>query len=362
LLEFKLVERERPSRLARLAAPAAAILTTAAFGAVLFALLGKPPLAVFDTFFFRPVEDLYGLGELLIKAAPLALCATGLAIGFRGNVWNIGAEGQLIMGAIAGGGLAIAFPETEAAWLLPLMVVAGAAGGSAWAAIPAFLKTRFNANEILTSLMLTYVAALFLGYLVHGPWRDPAGFNFPESRIFADAATWPVLMEGTRLHAGVLLVPFVTLAAWLLIKRSFLGFQVAVTGYAPDAASYAGFSASRVVWLGMLSGGITAGLAGVGEVAGPIGQLLPEISPGYGFAAIIVAFLGRLEPVGILLASVLMALVYLGGEAAQVDLGLSPAITGLFQGVMLMTLLAAELFVRYRPVSSSTRAAGLEAR
>ncbi|HLI13971.1 MAG TPA: ABC transporter permease [Alphaproteobacteria bacterium] len=347
-MRLRLELRERPSRAIALCSPLAAVALTLACGAALFTAIGYDPRAVLDAYFLKPLGSVYGLAELALKATPLALCATGLAVGFRGNVWNIGAEGQLTMGAIAGGGLALAFPDSESGWLLPAMLVAGILGGMAWAAIPAFLRTRFQANEILTSLMLTYVAQLFLGYLVHGPWRDPAGFNFPQSRQFGDAALLPVLVGGTRLTPAIFFALAAVALVWLLLARSFAGFRIRVVGLAAAAADYAGFSHGRVIWLSLLLSGGLAGLAGICEVAGPIGQLLPVISPGYGFAAIIVAFLGRLHPVGILLASLLMALVYLGGESAQVDLGLPLAVTGMFQGLLLFFLLAGDLFLRYR--------------
>jgi simple sugar transport system permease protein len=328
--------------------PFLAAAATLAIGFVLFSILGKNPFAAFYVFFVKPIDNLYGFGELLLKASPLMLCAIGLAAGYRANVWNIGAEGQLTLGAICGGGVALAVPDGAGAWALPLMLIAGAAGGMVWAAIPAWLRTRFNANEILVSLMLVYVATLTLSLLVHGPWRDPEGFNFPQSKLFADPALLPNLLTGTRLNVGFLLALGVVFAAWLFIRRSLSGFQMRVAGLAPAAANYAGISARRTVWLGMLIGGATAGIAGVNEAAGAIGQLLPSMSPGYGFAAIIVAFVGRLHPLGILLASLLMSLLYLGGEAAQMGLALPSAVTGLFQGTLLFFLLAADVFINFR--------------
>ena len=345
---LRLEPRERPSRAARYLSPVLAALLTLVAGGILFASLGYDPLTAFAAFFVKPVSSLYGVGEVALKASPLMLCALGLAVGFRCNVWNIGAEGQLTMGAAAGGALALAFPGGEAWWLLPAMILAGAVGGMAWAAIPAFLRTRWNTSEILTSLMLSYVAVLVLSYLVHGPLRDPAGFNFPQSRQFEDAALLPILIPTTRVNLGCLF-PLVGLAAvWLLLGRSLVGFEIKVVGLAPGAARYAGFKEVPIIWLSLLLGGAFAGIAGVDEVAGPIGQLLPNISPGYGFAAIIVAFLGRLHPLGILAASLLMALVYLGGESVQVSLGLPVAVAGVFQGMLLFFLLGCDFLVRYR--------------
>jgi simple sugar transport system permease protein len=228
------------------------------------------------------------------------------------------------------------------------MLVAGVAGGVAWAAIPAWLRTRFNANEILTSLMLVYVATLVLSLLVHDAWRDPEGFNFPQSKLFTESALYPTLLEGTRLNLGFPIALAVVAAGWVFMQKSFTGYQMRVAGLAPAAAHYAGISAPRTVWLAMLIGGGCAGLAGVGEVAGPLGQLQPSVSPGYGFAAIIVAFVGRLHPVGIVFASLLMSLLYLGGESAQLNLALPSAVTGLFQGTLLFFLLAADVFIHYR--------------
>lgn len=292
----------------------------------------------------------------MVKATPLVLCAVGLAIGFRANVWNIGAEGQLTLGAITGGGLALAFHGEGGWWLLPLMVVGGAAGGALWAAVPAFLRLRFNASEILTSLMLNYVALLLLNYMVHGPYRDPDGFAFPESRLFEADAVLPVLWAGTRVHLGALFALAAVAGGWLLIARTFVGFQIKVIGLTPAAAGYAGFDQKRIVWLTLLLSGALAGIAGMGEVAGPIGQVTAGISPGYGYTAIIVAFLGRLHPVGILLAALLMALSFIGGEAAQIAMGLPKAITGVFQGMLLFFLLASDVLIRYRVRFGARRA------
>jgi general nucleoside transport system permease protein len=344
---WRLERRAVPSVLMQVAAPllaAAAMLLT---GFILFTVLGKSPLAGFKVFFVDPLSSVYGLGELALKATPLLLCALGLAIGFRANVWNIGAEGQLTVGAIAGSGIAL-FNSSLGGFALPLMLLAGVLGGMAWAAIPALLRNRFHTSEILVSLMLVYVAQLLLSYLVHGPWRDPAGFNFPQSQALEAHELLPTLFEGTRLTIAFPLALVLAAAAWLFVARSFAGFKMRVAGTAPAAASYAGFSEKSTVWLALLIGGGTAGLAGICEVAGPLGLLSPSVSPGYGFAAIIVAFVGRIHPGGIPLAALLLSALYLGGESAQVELQLPASITDLFQGMLLFYLLAADLFITYR--------------
>ena len=344
---IRLQRRAAPSQLMGYLAPLVALLITLLAGLVLFALLGVPAGAAFHAFFIEPVSTLYGLAELGVKAAPLVMIGVALSIGFRAQVWNIGAEGQLILGAITGAAVALAFYDIDAWYVLPLMIVASVMGGMAWATVPAWLKTRFNVNEILTSLMLTYVATLLLSWLVSGPMRDPDGFNFPESRLFHDAALLPGILEGTRLHAGALVAIGIVVAGWLLLTRTLLGFALRVNGAAPRAGAYAGFKQKKLIWVALLLSGGVAGMAGLFEVAGPIGQLVPSISPGYGFTAIIVAFLGRLHPIGILFAGLVIALSYLGGESAQITLNLPLAVTGVFQGMLLFFLLATDVLINY---------------
>jgi simple sugar transport system permease protein len=347
-MRIRFEPRGQRSGLWSYASPLLALALTLVSAAIIFAALGKDPLESLYTFFIAPLASPTGRPELFVKAAPLVLIAVGLSLGFRANVWNIGAEGQYTIGAIIGGGVGLALYGDGNPLTFPAMIVGGLAGGMAWAAIPAFLRTRFNANEILTSLMLTYVAQLLLIYLVAGPWRDPQGYGFPQSRMFDEFGTSPILVSGTRLHLGVLAALAVVGLGWLLLARTLIGFQLKVVGQAPRAARYAGFNEPRLIWFSLLLGGALAGLAGLFEVAGPVGQLTPQISPGYGFTAIIVAFLGRLHPVGVLFAGLLLALSYLGGEKAQIELGMPNAVTGIFQGILLFYLLACDLLILYR--------------
>lgn len=354
---LRLEQRPEPAKAMVYVSPLIAVALTVVTSMVMFAIMGVDPVEAIEAFFIEPVSTLDGLAELCVKATPLVLIGVGLSFGFYANIWNIGAEGQLTMGALAGGGLALAFYDQNSILLAPAMLAAGVLGGMAWAAIPAFLKTRFNTNEILTSLMLTYVALLFLSYLIHGPWKDPEGMNFPESRLFHASAMLPVVIENTRLNVGWLVALFVVAAAWVVMTRHIFGFQVKVIGMAPMAASFAGFREKRIVWLTLLLSGGCAGLAGTIEVSGAIGQIVPVISPGYGFTAIIVAFLGRLHPVGVLLAGLLMALTYLGGDSAQITMNLPNAVTGVFQGMLLFYLLASDVLIRYRIRTGSPKLA-----
>ncbi len=348
---FKLETRPQPSRVMALASPLLALAITVAVGVLLFILLGKDPLRGLQVFFVEPVKSLYALSELSVKATPLILIALGLAVCFRSNVWNIGAEGQFITGALAAGWVAMqAGPDT--AWLgrgivVPILL-AGVLGGMAWAALVALLRDRFNANEILVSLMLVYVAEFLLGWLVYGPWKDPAGYNFPQTITFLADTKIPRLVPGLRAHIGMLIALVAVGLFWAFLFRTYRGFALQVGGLAPAAARYAGFSSRIALWTALLVSGGMAGLAGGLEAAGPLGQLTPYVPAGYGFAAIIVAYVGRLHPVGIVFSGILMSMFYIGGELAQSRLGLPKSLTGVFQGLLLFTLLACDTLIIYR--------------
>nr|WP_217345392.1 ABC transporter permease [Noviherbaspirillum sp. L7-7A]MBV0879667.1 ABC transporter permease [Noviherbaspirillum sp. L7-7A] len=347
---LRLEPRPAPSRLMSCASPLLAVLLTTLCGAILFSLLGKNPLAGLSVFFWEPIKNLRGWTEIGVKCTPLILCAIGYAICYRSSVMSIGAEGMLVAGAIGGGGMALLLDKggNGGAAMIAMIVVAGMLAGMAWAGLTALLKDRFNTNEILVSLMLVYVAQLLLSYLVTGPWKDPMGFNFPQSKMFSSGLLLPTLVPTTRLNLGFVFALLAVLAGWVFMSKSFAGFRLQVGGMAPAAARYAGFSQRKALWMTLLISGAAAGLAGTIEAIGPVGQLTPSMSPGYGFAAIIVAYVGRLHPVGILFSSFIMALFYIGGELAQSRLGLPSAITGVFQGMLLFFLLGADVLIGYR--------------
>ncbi len=345
---LRLEPRPEPSRLMTLASPLLALALTTLLGVLLFLALGKDPLRGLQMFFWEPIRSAYAWSELGLKATPLVLIALGLALCFRSNVWNIGAEGQFIVGALAAGWVAMQADAQTGRGIVVLVLMAGVLGGMAWAAVTALLRDRFNANEILVSLMLVYVADLLLGYLVYGPWKDPNGYNFPQTVSFAAATKIPRLFSGWRLNIGALIALGAVAGFWLLMFRSYAGYALQVGGLAPSAARYAGFSSRRALWTALLLSGGMAGLAGALEAAGPLGQLTPHVPAGYGFAAIIVAFVGRLHPVGIVGSGLLMSMFYIGGELAQSRLGLPKSITGVFQGLLLFTLLASDTLIHYR--------------
>jgi ABC-type uncharacterized transport system permease subunit len=346
-MQFRLEPRGERSEFWTYGSPVLAVLLTIVTMGIIFACLGAPPDTAIETFLISPLTISGGIASLLVRAAPLIMIGVGLSFCYRANVWNIGGDGQFTLGALAGGGLALYFPNEAFWWFYPLVLIFGVLGGAFWAGIVAFLKLRFNANEILTSLMLVYIAQLILVWLVTGPWRDPQGFGFPQSAMFGAGSTTPDL-GATTIHLGCLLAPLLAILVWQVMGRTVLGFQLRVVGQAPRAARYAGFSNARLTWIALLVSGGLSGLAGIIEVTGPIGQLTTSISPGYGFTAVIVAFLGRLHPIGVIFAGLLLALSYLGGDAAQINLNLPNAVTSIFQGVLLFYLLGADVLILHR--------------
>lgn len=362
-MRIELVKRPQKSKLFSALSPFIAFALTVAAGAILFALLGKNPATALYYYFIDPLTETWSLHELALKAAPLILIAVGLSVCFLSNNWNIGAEGQFVVGGIVGSMLPVLLPQFQFWFVLPLMMLMGMAGGAAYAAIPAILKVRFNTNEILTSLMLVYVAQLFLDWLVRGPWRNPAGMNFPGTIRFHEYAILPEILPASgRANWGFVFALVAALVIWFLLSKTLKGFEVKVLGQSPRAGRFAGFSASRMVIFAFLVSGALAGLAGIVEVSGAVRHLNEKLSIGYGFAAIIVAFLGRLNPLGIVAAGLILALTYLGGEAAQISVGLSDKVVRAFQGMILFFVLACDTLIHYRvrlvrPASSQTAGA-----
>jgi len=348
-MQLVLEKRAERSAAIAIASPLIAIALTLLTVGILFAIMGKNPIAALDVYFIEPLIDPYSLAEIAVKAAPLVMIGVGLSLCYIANIWNIGAEGQFLVGAIAGSWVAVRTNGTDAGvWVLPVMLLLGTLGGALYAMIPAICKVRFGASEILTSLMLVYVAYYGMDYLVRGPWRDPHGLNFPTTAPFDPVATMPALIEGSRLHAGTLIVLVVVMIVAVMLGRTIMGFEIKLIGAAPKAARFSGFNADQLVVLTFAVSGALAGLAGIIEVAGPIGYLQPDISPGYGFTAIIVAFLGRLNPVGILIAGLFLALTFIGGENAEIAMKVPLDLTKVFQGILLFYVLACDSMIVYR--------------
>src|SRR5574337_309435 len=347
-MRIRFEKRLTPSRFMLVATPIASVLLTMVLGALMFELIGfDGPNAIYQTF-ITPIVASYKWQDVFTKAAPLIIIALGLSLGNTAKIWNIGAEGQYIVGALCGAGVAIAFPTAQGFWIIGLIILAGVAGGAAWAAIPAFLKTRFNVNEVLSSLMLVYVALQLLNYLVGGPWKDPNGHNFPQTPPLLDGQQLPNALPGTPIPPGLVVAVLLTIAFWIITARSVYGFSVRTVGAAPDAARYGGFDASRTVWTTLMISGGMAGLAGVLELTSQLGQINLGFPSGYGFTAIIVSFLGRLHPVGVFLAGLILAVTYVGGQVAQTVVHVPQATAGIFQATMLFFILASDILIRYR--------------
>ena len=350
---LRLEKRPNPSQVWGYLAPILAVITTMIGGGVMFALLGKDPFEAIRTIFYDPLFSefaWYYRPQLLIKGAPLILIAIGLSMGFRAGIWNIGAEGQYIIGAICGAGAALAVYPLDSFFIFPVMILFGAIGGFAWAMIPAILKTKFGTNEILVSLMLVYVAEQLLASMSLGLMKNPEGFGFPGSRNLQQyaSANNAEIWIGTGIHMGVIFALISMIFAYVMLTRHQMGLHIRLTGESPKAAKFAGVNPNNIVIYCFGFSGALAGLAGMFEVAGPSGQISIDFNVGYGFTAIIVAFLGRLNPFGIILAGLLMALTYIGGEIAQSSLGLPSAAIQAFQGMLLFFLLALDMLTNFK--------------
>lgn len=347
-MRIEVQKRPQRSRLFSVLSPFIALALTLIAGGIMFVALGKEPFAALYSFFISPFTSAWSLNQLAIKSAPLILIGVGLSICFRAKIWNIGADGQFIAGALMGSILPVMFPQFTGVWVLPAMLLMGMLGGALFGAIPAVLKAEFNTNEILTSLMLVYVARLFLDWTVRGPWLDPQGYGFPQTIAFGDNAILPAMFPPGTAHWGFVLALIIAVATWFLLRFTLKGFEIDVLGESKRAGRFAGFSSRKMIYFSFLFSGALAGLAGVCEVSGAIGRVLPVISPGYGFTAIIVAFLGRLNPLSIIVAGLMLGVTYVGADSAQIFIGVSDKVGGVFQGLLLFFVLGCDTLINYR--------------
>jgi len=346
--DYRIERAPEPSRGSTALVSLLSVLLALLFGGVLLAIAGENPLLVYQAMLSGALGDWNGVAETLVKTTPLLLAGLGVAVAFRMQLWNIGAEGQLYWGAIFATGAALFVFPTAPPWVLvPAMIAAALLGGGLWGLIPGALRAWFGASEIITSLMLNYVAILFSEYLVHGPWRDPAAFGFPGTPPIPDAG-WLPNWGTTRVHLGLLFGLVAALILWVMLRRTRWGYEISVMGENPRAALYAGMPTKRTILLVMALSGALAGLAGMSEVAGIGHQLQRNLSPGYGYAAIIVAWLGRLHPFGAVLVAFFLAALTVGGDRLQMSLGLPAAIAPMLQGTILFFLLGGDVLTRYR--------------
>ncbi|MEE9313342.1 MAG: ABC transporter permease [Rhizobiaceae bacterium] len=347
-MRIELQKRQAASGVFSYLSPFLALALTLIAGAIMFSLLGKNPATALYTYFIEPLTDPWSRDQIIVKATPLALIAIGLAVCFRSGNWNIGAEGQYLIGGMIGATLPVLFHEWQSPLLLPLMMAMGMAGGALYAFIPAILKSRFGTNEILTSLMLVYIAQQIVDWVVRGPWRDPKGMGFPGTKSFNSSGILPDLFKHSDAHYGAVFAILTAVIIWFMLSKTLKGFEISVLGQSPRAGRFAGFSAKQMTVFAFLTSGALAGLAGIAEVSGSVEKLDDKLSLGYGFTAIIVAFLGRLNPLGILAAAFILALSYIGGEAAQISMGISDRATRVFQGLLLFFVLACDTLIHYR--------------
>jgi simple sugar transport system permease protein len=337
-----------PSRAATVLVPILSILLALIACGVVLLASGQNPFEVYRAMVQGSLGDRFAIAETLVKTIPLLLAGLGVSIAFRMQLWNIGAEGQFYLGAIAATGTALYLvPDWPAVLLIPAMMIAGLIGGGAWGFIPGVLRAYLGANETITSLMLNYVAILFSEYLILGPWKNPQGFGFPGTKEFPEAAALPHY-GNYRVHLGLVFGLAAAVLLWVALRRTRWGFELGVMGENPRAARYAGMRTRRQIVVVMALSGALAGLAGMSEVAGIAHQLQRNLSPGYGYTAIIVAWLARLDPLGIVGVSFLLAAVLVGGDQLQLAVGLPSSVAPMLQGAILFFLLGGDVLTRYR--------------
>lgn len=322
------------------------ILSALSLIAIVFLAYGVNPILAYEKVFYGAFGSWYSLSETITKSIPLMLCSIGLTLAFQTAVWNIGAEGQLLMGAIFGSGVALSFPQWPAYLLLPTMFLAGFVGGALWSFVPTVLKTKFQTNEVITTLMMNYIATKILEYLLCGPWRGKETWGFPYTEIFSSSAQLPTIGT-TRIHYPTLVTAFLmSVALYILLTRTKLGFEIHVVGKNPEAARYVGINYTKIILLVMMISGGLAGIAGIGEVAGIHHRLRIGISPGYGFTSIIVAWLSGLHLSSTMSISILYGGLLVGGEMIQISLGLPIGVVEMFNGISLFSMLIGEFFSR----------------
>ncbi len=325
----------------------AVIFLSLSMGAILLWLQGKPPLGGIWLLFKGAFGSRWALEDCLVKAVPIFLCSLGVAIAFRLQIWNIGAEGQFALGAVGATWMALSFSHLPKILLLPIMLGAAMMAGGLWGMIPALLKIRLRANEIIVTLMLNYIGILFLDYLVYGPWKDPVSFGFPMTKEFTSGAIIGMIGK-TRINWGILLCLFFAGLLWIFFQYSRLGYELKASGENPRAARYARLPFDGLVILVMAGGGALAACAGFVEVSANLNRLQPSIMVGYGYTAIVVAWLARLNPLYIGVASYLLAGLRVGVELIQLDLQVPAAFGGILEGLILLMVLAAGFFTQYR--------------
>jgi simple sugar transport system permease protein len=347
---FQIVPNHDPGLGMRIAVPIASIALALISGAMIMLVAGENPYTVYKAMAEGAFGSSYNRSEVLVKMIPLLLTGLGVSVAFRMRLWNIGAEGQFYLGAIFATWIALyGLPDAPSIVVIPVMIVAGMIGGALWSGIPGVLRAYLGVNETITTLMLNYVAIKFSEYLVHGPWKNPVGFGFPGTEMFGPATylwTWGT----TRVHLGIVFGLVAAVILFLVMRNTRWGYEIEVAGESERVARYAGIATTRNIVIVLMLSGALAGLAGMAEVTGIGHSLQRNLSPGYGYTAIIVAWLGRLNPLGIIVVAYMLAALLVGGDQLQMSLGLPAAIAPMLQGTILFFLLGGEALLRYRIV------------
>ncbi len=343
---YVIEKRLVPSSTSFVIVPLVSIILALLVGAVFLVLSGHNFWEVYKVMFAGAFGSIYGITETIVKAIPLTITGLGVALAFRMQLWNIGGEGQLYMGAFAATWVALNFSDAEEWWVLPLMITLGMLAGGLWALVPAIPRAIWGVNEIITTLMLNYVAIFWVDYLVYGPWKDPNGYNFPLTAPFSPAAILPVLGH-SRIHAGLFFGLFIALLFYIIIYHTRWGYEIRVCGESPDAARYAGININKNILLVMFVSGAVCGLAGMAEVSGIAHRLQHGLSTGYGYTAIIIAWLSRLHPFVIIVVAFLFGALQVGGYIVQTS-GIPSSMVAMLQGLLLFFVLGGELLTNYR--------------
>ncbi len=346
-MKLLIQKRQSQSALFNLMTPLLCLVLALIVVALFLVMAGVNPFAAYRDVGIEALGSAYGLSETLVQATPLIFTGLGVMLAFRMQLWNIGAEGQLYMGALGATWVAL-FSGITSTWLMiPMMMIMAMILGGIWAAIAGALKARYRVNEVIITLLLNYIAAGIVKYLVYGGWRDPKGYGFPQTADFPPNAILSTYFD-TRLHSGFWISLVLAAILWVFTEKTVWGYELRVIGNNPRAAQYAGMNIqSKTIFVMFLSGALAA-LAGFAQVSGVVTRLQDNISPGYGFTAVIVAWLARRSAAGVVIVSFFFGIVYVGGDALKITYKLPESFINVFQGMLLFFLLASEYFVNHR--------------
>lgn len=347
MFRIRITKNQEPRGWSSWLVVAAAVALSLGLSGILLGIRGISPLTGLTVLFKGAYGSRFAIEDCLIKAIPIYLCSLGVAVAFRLQVWNIGAEGQFALGAVGATWVALTFPDLPGPILLPAMIAMAALAGGLWGMIPAILRQRLQTNEIIVTLMMNYIAILFLDYLVYGAWKDPTSFGFPMTSEFPPQAVIGKI-GSTSVNWGLAHCLVLGTLIWVFIRFTRVGFELKAAGDSVRAARYAGIPYDRLVVLVMVISGALAGWAGFLEASATINRLQPSIMAGYGYTAIVVAWLARLNPLSIAIASFLLAGLRVGVENLQLDLQVPAAFGSILEGLILLTVLAGGLFTSYR--------------